>query len=311
MVRLLDAARRPPGRRPSGTRPTWSSRAVGETLHTDLVAVLLVDPGRPRPLRGGQRQRLVVGCGPMAVDLRAEPGRVAAAVRRHQAVFVPDARNSDVTSPRLIGTTGLASALFIPWSGTVSASARWSQAGATRCTTSTTSSARGRGALHRGRPGARAPAGDRPPRRRGRARAAHRPRQPADVRPGPGRGGGRDAVVMIDLDGFKAVNDRYGHGLGDDVLVTMAGCLRRSCRTDDCVSRFGGGRVRGRAARRGRPAPGGCWTDCGRGRETTRSWPTPPATPPARRTGPAPPPRGGRPGPLPGKRGREELVGID
>ncbi|MCB1016368.1 MAG: GGDEF domain-containing protein [Acidimicrobiales bacterium] len=49
-----------------------------------------------------------------------------------------------------------------------------------------------------------------------------------------------DAVVMIDLDGFKSVNDRHGHPVGDEVLVAMADCLRRTCRERDCVSRFGG-----------------------------------------------------------------------
>ncbi len=49
-----------------------------------------------------------------------------------------------------------------------------------------------------------------------------------------------DTVVMIDLDGFKSVNDRFGHPVGDEVLVAMADCLRRTCRERDCVSRFGG-----------------------------------------------------------------------
>lgn len=49
-----------------------------------------------------------------------------------------------------------------------------------------------------------------------------------------------DTVVMIDLDGFKSVNDRFGHPVGDDVLVAMADCLRRTCRERDCISRFGG-----------------------------------------------------------------------
>lgn len=49
-----------------------------------------------------------------------------------------------------------------------------------------------------------------------------------------------DTVVMIDLDGFKSVNDRFGHPVGDEVLVAMADCLRRTCRERDCISRFGG-----------------------------------------------------------------------
>lgn len=47
-------------------------------------------------------------------------------------------------------------------------------------------------------------------------------------------------VVYTDLDGFKAVNDRFGHGVGDDVLRTVAEVLRRELRTADTVARMGG-----------------------------------------------------------------------
>jgi diguanylate cyclase (GGDEF)-like protein/PAS domain S-box-containing protein len=48
------------------------------------------------------------------------------------------------------------------------------------------------------------------------------------------------AVVMVDLDQFKAVNDRYGHEVGDEVLVRFAGFLRERTREDDSVTRIGG-----------------------------------------------------------------------
>jgi diguanylate cyclase (GGDEF)-like protein len=48
------------------------------------------------------------------------------------------------------------------------------------------------------------------------------------------------AVLMLDLDGFKAVNDRFGHQSGDRVLRAIAGCLRASVRTSDVVARYGG-----------------------------------------------------------------------
>jgi diguanylate cyclase (GGDEF)-like protein len=47
-------------------------------------------------------------------------------------------------------------------------------------------------------------------------------------------------VFCLDLDGFKEVNDRYGHAAGDAVLVTLAGRLRDSIRIQDFVSRIGG-----------------------------------------------------------------------
>jgi diguanylate cyclase (GGDEF)-like protein len=49
-----------------------------------------------------------------------------------------------------------------------------------------------------------------------------------------------DAVVVIDLDHFKAVNDRFGHAAGDEVLRALAACLRRTARQVDTVARCGG-----------------------------------------------------------------------
>jgi len=48
------------------------------------------------------------------------------------------------------------------------------------------------------------------------------------------------AVVMVDLDGFKAINDRFGHNGGDDFLRHVATALRESVRAGDLIARFGG-----------------------------------------------------------------------
>ncbi len=48
------------------------------------------------------------------------------------------------------------------------------------------------------------------------------------------------AVALVDLDGFKGVNDRCSHAEGDDVLRTVAVTLRDTLRTDDFVARYGG-----------------------------------------------------------------------
>ena len=48
------------------------------------------------------------------------------------------------------------------------------------------------------------------------------------------------AVVFLDLDGFKQVNDRFGHAVGDGLLQTMAERLKGCLRPQDTVARFGG-----------------------------------------------------------------------
>jgi len=48
------------------------------------------------------------------------------------------------------------------------------------------------------------------------------------------------AVMFVDLDNFKSINDEYGHPAGDAVLQTVASRLAHNARTDDTVSRYGG-----------------------------------------------------------------------
>lgn len=54
------------------------------------------------------------------------------------------------------------------------------------------------------------------------------------------RAGSEMAVCYIDLDGFKPVNDTYGHAVGDAVLVEVAQVLRSAVRDSDHVARLGG-----------------------------------------------------------------------
>ncbi len=48
------------------------------------------------------------------------------------------------------------------------------------------------------------------------------------------------ALLFVDLDGFKVVNDRYGHMAGDRVLAEIAGRLAGAIRTGDLIARYGG-----------------------------------------------------------------------
>lgn len=52
--------------------------------------------------------------------------------------------------------------------------------------------------------------------------------------------GDRVAVLYIDVDCFKSVNDRWGHAVGDRVLAILAERIERACRPGDTVARFGG-----------------------------------------------------------------------
>ena len=47
-------------------------------------------------------------------------------------------------------------------------------------------------------------------------------------------------VMMIDLDHFKLINDRFGHRMGDEALASVAKCLSNHTRKDDLLIRWGG-----------------------------------------------------------------------
>ena len=48
------------------------------------------------------------------------------------------------------------------------------------------------------------------------------------------------ACIMADIDHFKSINDRYGHGVGDTAIKTVAATMSASCRSEDVVCRYGG-----------------------------------------------------------------------
>jgi len=77
-----------------------------------------------------------------------------------------------------------------------------------------------------------------------------------DALSAPPRSHGAHAVLLLDLNAFKRVNDLYGHGIGDEVLINIAMRLRRAAREADLIARFGGDEfaILAREARKGSDA---------------------------------------------------------
>ncbi|MGI8706042.1 MAG: GGDEF domain-containing protein [Sphingomicrobium sp.] len=48
------------------------------------------------------------------------------------------------------------------------------------------------------------------------------------------------AMLFVDIDGLKGINDSYGHKAGDEALIHVAGVLTQGVRKSDCVARLGG-----------------------------------------------------------------------
>jgi diguanylate cyclase (GGDEF)-like protein len=55
-----------------------------------------------------------------------------------------------------------------------------------------------------------------------------------------GRYGESAAMLFVDIDGLKRINDSFGHKAGDEALVQVAGVLTSGVRGSDCVARLGG-----------------------------------------------------------------------
>lgn len=73
-----------------------------------------------------------------------------------------------------------------------------------------------------------------------RAELLHQMTVACSTLPAPGSRGRTFAVLYIDLDGFKDLNDTHGHAAGDEMLQRVADCLRQVTGPDELVARIGG-----------------------------------------------------------------------
>jgi diguanylate cyclase (GGDEF)-like protein len=237
--RLLEAVRLLAAVPDEATGAVLVASLVSELLEADAVAVYLAD----RPGSGAFRNRASFGhpavadAAPLVIDAKADPEPL----RSTAATFVPDASSTPLLdAPGAAGR--LRSAALLPLPGDDDQAlgvvvAMWG-AGLQRLS-------------HNARQAAEllsAEAGHMFQRLQETAALAH------DAETDPLtelanrrtfaraletlRGG--DAVVIVDLDHFKSVNDRFGHQVGDRTLRTLARCLQRATRQVDCVARYGG-----------------------------------------------------------------------
>ncbi|GAC1600465.1 MAG: hypothetical protein NVS3B21_27580 [Acidimicrobiales bacterium] len=238
---LLDATRRL-----TGSSSEWSAAdvvvdAALQLLRSDCAFVLVGDPHRQGRFEVLAFRGADLGSIDASVDTATEQSGVGEALQRGERILVADARTSPLVSRRLVDHLGLTSVLYLPlpakagYVGVLVAGWRSSldRLSALAETSVEVISTEAGAVLER--LGATAQL----------VREAHTDpltslanrrsfdRSIAGAHPG-------DAVVMIDLDRFKAVNDTLGHEAGDELLRSMASCMRKAALGADILARWGG-----------------------------------------------------------------------
>src|SRR3546814_20538334 len=69
---------------------------------------------------------------------------------------------------------------------------------------------------------------------------------------------GHGVIALMDIDHFKAINDTYGHGAGDEVLRQLGKMLKQNLRAADIVGRYGGDEFRSEERRVGKECVSTC-----------------------------------------------------
>ena len=211
-----------------------------DLLDASAVIVFVSDPPQSQRLVASAWRNVPPEGQQMVIDTESEPSGAGLAVRRGATVFIGDHVSLQM-NPRLQELTGAEAGVFFPLPGEASfigaISAMWTRPRARL--ESFTRQAIELLSLEAGRVLERLMATRDLQRQAERDPLTgllnRRSLQNALETAGPA-----DALVLIDLDHFKAVNDRYGHVAGDNVLVSFAQCMQSAARGSDSVARFGG-----------------------------------------------------------------------
>ena len=219
---------------------TLAQSAV-DVFGADSAVVFVADPSHPYRYVNSAAIGVTWAKGAVAVDIAEEQSGVGVVVRTGEALFLRDAEDSPVASKRIVTDLESRSICFLPLNGrqgavgalAVSWKRRHSMLDPVARTAAEVLSAEAGWVLERLGITARLAweAENDPltclPNRRVLNRAL------SAAKPG-------DALVVIDLDHFKNVNDTYGHATGDETLRLMGECLRAVVREGDCCARMGG-----------------------------------------------------------------------
>jgi diguanylate cyclase (GGDEF)-like protein len=242
MRQLLDVTRRLAATTDEEETVRLASGLAAELLQADAIDLMVAEhPGSSRFINVGEHNsRLPLG--KVVIDVAGEVSGLSSAIGQGRPLFVADTASSPLVSPALARASGSRSAAFIPlpgeggYLGVIAAIWRYPRQrldGFATQAVELLSTEVGR-ALERVRASAELSLEAETDALTGLANRRTLTRALARLKPG-------DAVVALDLDHFKQVNDGYGHAVGDQVLIRFGECMRLAApRRGDCVARYGG-----------------------------------------------------------------------
>lgn len=241
LAKVLDAARAMARTDSVDEACETLAQSAVDVFGADTAVVFIADPTQPYRYVNNAAVGVDWAKGAQAVNIADEQTGIGVVVRTGELLFVRDAADSPVASRRLVADLDSASVCFLPLNGrqgaagalVVSWRRRHGLLDPVAATAAEVLSAEAGWVLERlGITTRLAWEAENDsltclPNRRVLNRAL------SGAKPG-------DALVVIDLDHFKRVNDTYGHATGDDTLRLMGDCLRAVVREGDTCARMGG-----------------------------------------------------------------------